>query len=40
LANAEKLLEELRAELSPKVMAEAETAAQSATLDELIAQLE
>jgi DNA-binding SARP family transcriptional activator/predicted ATPase len=39
LANAQKLLDELRAELSPKLMAEAETAAQSHTLDSLIAWL-
>ncbi|MCA9920332.1 MAG: tetratricopeptide repeat protein, partial [Anaerolineales bacterium] len=37
--NTEKLLEELRAELPPAVMNEAETAASQRTLDELIAEL-
>jgi DNA-binding SARP family transcriptional activator/predicted ATPase len=39
LANAQKLLDELRAELSPKLMAEAETAVANHTLDSLIVQL-
>lgn len=39
VANAQKLLEELRAELPPKLMAEAETAAQNTTLDDLIGWL-
>lgn len=39
LENAHRLLQELRAELPPETMAEAETAAAALTLDDLIAQL-